>query len=132
MGTTAAESMGRDLLMRYGFAFESIERRGRWETYATQVEKAWLYPDGYLEVIGKTIDGAEVEAAYEPEDVTAMLGPDVHRHDGACVLDEHDCCRVCGVWHGDPCAVCGGRGFHRIWCSEQEQVPTYSIAGARG
>jgi len=41
----------------------------------------------------------------------------LHTKDEDCDVDpETNNCRVCGVYHGDPCAVCGGRGFHRPWC----------------
>ena len=38
-----------------------------------------------------------------------------HTTDGDCEghLDDDGTCMVCGVYHGDPCAFCGGRGFHR-------------------
>lgn len=39
-----------------------------------------------------------------------------HTKDGDCVLDDTDCCIVCGVWHGDPCPECGGKGFHKSRC----------------
>ena len=39
-----------------------------------------------------------------------------HSRDEDCTLDATDSCSVCGVYHGDPCPVCGGRGFHRDGC----------------
>ena len=27
-------------------------------------------------------------------------------------------CSVCGVYHGDPCPLCGGRGYHADNCEE--------------
>jgi hypothetical protein len=41
-----------------------------------------------------------------------------HSKDEDCVLDGHNCCVVCGVYHGDPCETCGGRGFHKDGCKE--------------
>jgi hypothetical protein len=26
------------------------------------------------------------------------------------------CCEVCGAFHGEPCASCGGRAYHRLGC----------------
>jgi hypothetical protein len=34
---------------------------------------------------------------------------------------EMDACSVCGVVFDDPCAACGGRGFHRMGCQESER-----------
>lgn len=39
-----------------------------------------------------------------------------HSRDSDCTLDDFDCCVFCGVWHGDPCPVCGGRGYHAEDC----------------
>jgi hypothetical protein len=44
-----------------------------------------------------------------------------HECDGDCTLDEDGCCTECGVYHGDPCEECGGRGFHLPHCSESEE-----------
>ena len=44
-----------------------------------------------------------------------------HNHDDDCILGPDDCCTECGVYHGDPCDECGGRGFHRDGCSEIEE-----------
>jgi len=36
-----------------------------------------------------------------------------HTTDADCTLAlRSDCCVICGVWHGDPCLDCGGRGYH--------------------
>lgn len=41
-----------------------------------------------------------------------------HERDEDCDLDPlTDMCRGCGVFHGDPCPRCGGRGFHQGGCS---------------
>lgn len=41
------------------------------------------------------------------------MGAPIHTTDEQCDVDPAtDCCRVCGVYHGDPCADCGGTGFH--------------------
>lgn len=45
-----------------------------------------------------------------------------HATDADCRLDDEDCCVGCGVYHGDPCPECGGRGFHLADCSEIEEV----------
>lgn len=44
--------------------------------------------------------------------------PQDHYRDEHCTLDEFDSCLECGVYHGDPCSRCGGRGFHREHCPE--------------
>jgi hypothetical protein len=41
----------------------------------------------------------------------------LHNADEDCTLGPDDCCKVCGVYHGDPCQDCGGRGFHRSGCA---------------
>jgi len=47
-------------------------------------------------------------------------GPEVpepnHTQDEDCTLDDTGTCICCGVYHGDPCAECGGRGYHRPGC----------------
>ena len=40
-----------------------------------------------------------------------------HTTDSDCTLDSTDICRGCGVYHGDPCQDCGGRGFHAESCA---------------
>jgi len=48
-----------------------------------------------------------------------MNASKVHEKDEDCNLDpETDECRECGVWHGDPCAACSGRGFHKLDCAD--------------
>lgn len=39
-----------------------------------------------------------------------------HTADEDCTLDDNGTCVACGVWHGDPCPRCAGRGFHREGC----------------
>jgi hypothetical protein len=39
-----------------------------------------------------------------------------HTNDSDCTLDESDTCIVCGVYHGDTCPMCGGRGYHNAGC----------------
>jgi hypothetical protein len=42
-----------------------------------------------------------------------------HDTDSDCTLSaDDDCCVKCGVYHGDECPDCGGRGFHTPDCSE--------------
>lgn len=48
------------------------------------------------------------------------MGSPIHWEDEQCDLDSEDVCRVCGVWHGDPCPSCGGRGFHRPGCEDSD------------
>lgn len=45
-----------------------------------------------------------------------------HTTDTDCRLDDEDCCVGCGVYHGAPCAKCGGRGFHAEACAGIEEV----------
>ena len=41
----------------------------------------------------------------------------MHIQDDECTVDPAtDLCVYCGVMHGEPCAFCGGRGFHRDDC----------------
>jgi hypothetical protein len=41
-----------------------------------------------------------------------------HDSDAHCTLDATDSCETCGVFHGEPCAECDGRGFHAERCQE--------------
>ncbi len=43
-----------------------------------------------------------------------------HSRDEHCVLDETNTCTICGVYHGDPCPSCGGRGYHYPECPESD------------
>jgi hypothetical protein len=43
-----------------------------------------------------------------------------HMKDSDCTLDDNLICTVCGVWHGEPCQECEGKGFHLDTCSEME------------
>ena len=36
-----------------------------------------------------------------------------HQQDSDCDVDVYGECVLCGVLHGDPCAFCGGKGFHQ-------------------
>lgn len=41
-----------------------------------------------------------------------------HSKDSDCTVDrETNCCQVCRVYHGEPCPVCGGTGFHVNGCA---------------
>jgi hypothetical protein len=43
-----------------------------------------------------------------------------HKTDADCnVIDDE--CVECGVFHGDTCRECGGRGFHDAGCSDIEE-----------
>jgi hypothetical protein len=41
-----------------------------------------------------------------------------HAQDSDCTLDSTDVCVECGTYHGDPCPICGGRGFHKEGCED--------------
>lgn len=41
--------------------------------------------------------------------------PTDHTRDEDCTVVDDEC-TGCGVWHGDPCEDCGGRGYHRAPC----------------
>lgn len=43
-----------------------------------------------------------------------------HTKDEDCTLGPDDCCTMCGVYHGEPCPQCDGRGFHREGCLAAE------------
>jgi hypothetical protein len=44
-------------------------------------------------------------------------GPFDHSQDKDCSVDPvTDVCSECGVYHGEPCEDCGGRGFHLDEC----------------
>lgn len=42
-----------------------------------------------------------------------------HTKDSDCKVNPNTgTCEVCGVYHGDACPLCGGRGFHKPLCRE--------------
>ena len=46
-----------------------------------------------------------------------MLKPGyLHVQDEDCRVGHDGTCLLCGVYHGDACPNCGGRGFHRAIC----------------
>ena len=46
---------------------------------------------------------------------------DIHTTDADSEVDPStDCCVGCGVLHGEPCEVCGGRGFHNVPCAAND------------
>lgn len=47
--------------------------------------------------------------------------PSIHTQDTDCTLDRGNCCIVCRVYHGDPCPLCGGRGYHEEKCNELKE-----------
>lgn len=75
------------------------------------------------DVTGLTADQTfelELAAIAQAEGVAAIAYTTVtHEHDRDMDCIGHivnDMCTVCGVYHGDPCARCGGRGFHKPDC----------------
>lgn len=63
-----------------------------------------------------------------------------HRRDSDCqghIDPKTDSCKVCGVYHGEPCPDCGGRGYHNEGCpssdsDEQQKInPASNPSGAR-
>ena len=51
-----------------------------------------------------------------------------HEKDQDCTVDPKTwCCTVCGVYHGDPCWVCGGRGFHKPGCPQDTESAVRGI-----
>jgi len=45
-----------------------------------------------------------------------------HSRDEDCDVDPFNgCCRVCGVYHGQECMGCDGRGYHRNGCAIEER-----------
>ena len=73
--------------------------------------------DGVIQDVGQ---GGELVGRL----ITDVPGAEVrHTADEQCDVDPAtDCCRVCGVLHGEPCRVCGARGYHRADCPELEEI----------
>jgi len=56
-----------------------------------------------------------------------------HSTDRDCRTDSDDVCRDCGVWHGDPCPACGGRGYHvDDLCPELYATPAFAWLAVTG
>lgn len=54
-----------------------------------------------------------------------------HRNDEDCTVNlATSCCAECGVYHSDPCDVCGGRAYHREGCPESKP-DNRELAGSR-
>lgn len=54
--------------------------------------------------------------ACQKEDIVHGCADD-HTEDAHCTVDtETNECRICHVFHGDPCQDCGGRGYHNQGC----------------
>lgn len=68
------------------------------------------------------VDVVEPQGADEPDFQAAHVSAAgvvsiAHGRDADCTVDpETDTCTTCGVFHGDPCRLCGGRGFHKAGC----------------
>jgi|SRR5579872_2978859 len=43
-----------------------------------------------------------------------------HTKDSDCDVDVYGSCVLCGVLHGDPCELCGGKGFHTEDCPDSD------------
>lgn len=52
----------------------------------------------------------------------ALQLPVEHERDSDCILGSDHTCIECGVWHGDKCPDCGGRGFHDSDCERREDA----------
>ncbi len=65
------------------------------------------FPDGKVASLYVLIDAAPMAGIH-----------DDHDSDEQCLLDWADVCVFCGVYHGDPCHLCGGRGFHSPYCND--------------
>lgn len=51
----------------------------------------------------------------------AIVQADDHETDADCAMFLiDDTCTECGVYHGDPCPGCGGRGYHVASCSMEK------------
>lgn len=65
-------------------------------------------------------DWQQKNAALQQSARVSFTLPMEHAHDRDCQIDpETRLCQVCGVEHGAPCPVCGGRGFHANGCSSK-------------
>ncbi len=54
-----------------------------------------------------------------------------HTQDSDCTVDpETGLCTVCGVLHGEPCILCGGRGYHALDCAELDPIEVGEPANA--
>lgn len=41
----------------------------------------------------------------------------VHMRDSDCTIDlNYDTCIECGIYHGEPCPICGHRAYHAPYC----------------
>jgi hypothetical protein len=54
-----------------------------------------------------------------------------HSKDSDCTVSgDTDSCEVCGVYHGDECPDCGGRGFHKDACPTLDHLTDVEYAAA--
>lgn len=83
-------------------------------------------------------DSGTTDTATRSEEVLSELGfgEDLTREnaihepkDEACRLDAAGDCTLCGLHHGTPCEICGGRAYHRRGCHGSGEAVLASLVG---
>lgn len=67
-------------------------------------------------------------AKMDPPDYQTESFSEVHNNDEDCTVGRNGVCTGCGVYHGEPCPHCSGRGYHNEGCPEIESGEGYREA----
>ena len=97
------------------------------DQYGTQIERcdqcalAMPEEDRLFDEEARTIPEAKAALAKELRQNGGRARKHTRDADCAATLADDGTCRECGVWHGPECRECGGKGYHRMSCSEVER-----------
>lgn len=112
-----AEALGEDATVR---ALAGEGYTGDLRAYVRACVERWRSCHDCGAVGGVQLHGDPHVAEYRCARCASEVEADRadHTDDAHCTVGPDDFCTGCGVHHGDPCGVCGGRGFHAEGCPE--------------